>query len=182
MLKKIVVAHDKSFELFISEQELQARTLDIGAQIRKKYQDKRPLFIGVLNGAFMFAADLIRACGDMESEIIFVKLSSYEGTASSGKVISVIGVGAEVVKNRDVIIIEDIVDTGKTMVDFMKTIESYEPTSVAVATLFLKPEALQHEVKTDYVGFSIPNKFIIGYGLDYDGLGRNLPEIYQLMS
>lgn len=175
------MAHDKSFELFISEQEIQAKLFSIGSDIREKYKDSRPLFIGVLNGAFMFAADLIRACGDLDCEIIFVKLSSYEGMASSGKVISVIGVNADVVRDRDVIIIEDIVDTGKTMTDFMATLQTYQPKSVALATMFLKPDALEHPVKTDYVGFSIPNKFIIGYGLDYDGLGRNLSEVFQLM-
>ena len=180
-MKKTVVAHDKSFELFISEQEIQARLLAIGNEIHEKYQDKQPLFIGVLNGAFIFAADLIRACGDLDCEIIFVKLSSYQGMSSSGKVISVIGVEPNVVKDRDIIIIEDIVDTGKTMNDFVAALKSYEPKSIALATMFLKPDALEHEVKVDYVGFSIPNKFILGYGLDYDGLGRNLSEVYQLV-
>jgi hypoxanthine phosphoribosyltransferase len=179
-MKKIVYAHDKAFELFISEQEIQTRLLAIGNEIKEKYADSRPLFIGVLNGAFIFAADLIRACGDFDCEIIFVKLSSYSGLSSSGKVISVIGVEPNIVKDRDVIIIEDIVDTGKTMNDFMATLKSYAPKSIALATMFLKPDALEYDIPVDYVGFSIPNKFILGYGLDYDGLGRNLSEVYQL--
>ncbi len=171
---------DKDFELFLTEKELHTRIDAIGEKLVTQYQSKKPLFIGVLNGAFMFAADLIRACGTMDCEIIFVKLSSYVGMESSGKVISVIGVSADIVKDREIIIIEDIVDTGKTMSDFMATIATYQPKSMALVTMFFKPEALQHEVKIDHIGFSIPDKFIVGYGLDYDGLGRNLSSVYQL--
>jgi hypoxanthine phosphoribosyltransferase len=179
LLKESIAIHDKFFKRFISQKEIEERVEAIGKKINADYEGQNPLFIGVLNGAFIFAADLVRATA-LQSEIIFVKLSSYEGLQSSGKVINVIGVTAEVVKDRPIIIIEDIVDTGRTMTDFIATLQSYQPKSIALATMFLKPDALQHDVKTDYVGFSIPDKFIVGYGLDYDGYGRNLTSIYQL--
>jgi hypoxanthine phosphoribosyltransferase len=178
----MITVKDLSFVPFISKEEIAEKIAELGTAIQAEYVDQEPLFIGVLNGAFLFAADLLRACGDMPCEIFFVKLSSYEGMASTGKVISVIGVKPEIVKDRAVIILEDIVDTGKTMTDFMQTIASYQPKSMALVTLFHKPDALQYEVKIDHIGFSIPDKFIVGYGLDYDGFGRNLSDVYQLAS
>lgn len=179
-MRKIVTLHDKTFQLFIRDEDIQQRVGELGSALRMRYNEKRPLFISILNGAFIFAADLVRSY-DEECEIMFVRLASYDGISSTGEVITILGLDPEKVKNRDVIIVEDIIDSGKTLADFMKTLQSYEPASVAIVSCFLKPDALEHEVKADYVGFKIPTKFIVGYGLDYDGLGRNLGSVYQLM-
>lgn len=178
-MKTTIQLHDKQFKPYISEAQIQVRVLELGAQISADYKDKCPLFLGVLNGAFMFAADLMRAC-DVNGEIVFVKLSSYEGMQSLGKLITVIGVEKSVVQDRDVIIVEDILDTGKTLHDFMHTLRNFSPRSLAIATFLQKPDALQHDVVADYVGFKIPNAFVVGYGLDYDGLGRGLSDLYQV--
>ncbi len=175
----MIAVHDLTFVPLISETVIQERVETLAMQLTERYQDKKPLFLVLLNGAFIFAADLVRACA-MQAEIVFVKLSSYEGMQSSGKVITVIGVEEHVVQGREVIIVEDIVDSGKTMHDFLQTIQGYSPISISIVTLLLKPSALQYDVPTDYVGFAIEDKFVIGYGLDYNGLGRNLKEIYQL--
>lgn len=148
-------------------------------EISADYKDKRPLFIAILNGAFIFAADLFRKL-DIEAEICFIKLASYKGVKSSGKVITAIGLDVETY-GRDVIIIEDIVDTGKTLSQFLPQLVHSQPASLKIATLLHKPEATVHPLKIDYLGFTIPNKFVLGYGLDYDGLGRNIREIYQLI-
>jgi hypoxanthine phosphoribosyltransferase len=178
-MKTKMQLHDKQFKPYISETEIQARIHELGVQIGADYKGKSPLFLGVLNGAFMFAADLMRAC-DVNGEIVFVKLSSYEGMQSLGKLVTVIGVEKSVVQDRDVIIIEDILDTGKTLHDFMQTLRDFSPRSLAIATFLQKPDALQYDVVADYVGFNIPNAFVVGYGLDYDGLGRGLSDLYQL--
>ena len=140
---------------------------------------KKPIFLCVLNGAFVFAADLVRqfsaAC-----DISFIKLSSYEGLQSSGKIANLLGLDIDL-NDRHLIIVEDIIDTGNTMYWFLQELKHYQPASVALATLLVKPEALQHNFPIPYTGFEIPNKFVIGYGLDYEGEGRNLPAIYQLV-
>lgn len=176
-MKNSITAHDLSFEPFISEAAITARVKFLGSKIREQYQGQRPLFVGVLNGAFVFAADLVRASG-IECEVAFVRLASYEGTASSGKVATVLGLDFEV-KNRHIIVVEDIVDSGRTLHFFFEELQKLEPASVALAALLYKPEALQFPVKINYLGFEIPNKFVVGYGLDYNGLCRNLPSIYQ---
>jgi len=173
-----VKAHDLSFELMISEKEIQAKVETMGKTLKEKYQGKNPIFLGVLNGSFVFTADLVRAFGD-DCEVSFIKLSSYSGLESTGKVATVIGLTTDV-ENRHIIVIEDIIDTGKTMHDFLPTLKKMNPASVAFATFLLKPDAIKYDFPIEYIGYKIPNKFVIGYGLDYNEQGRNLRGIYQL--
>jgi len=175
----MVSIHDKTFGPFISRQEIDARVAALGAQISADYAGKRPLIIAILNGSFIFAADLFRAL-TIEAEISFIKLASYKGTSSTGHVVTAIGM-EEKLNGRHVIILEDIIDTGKTLHSFLPEILHRGPESLKIATFLSKPDALTHEVRADYVGFEIPNNFVVGYGLDYDGLGRNLPELYTLV-
>ncbi len=177
-MKKVTV-HDKDFEVYLDRETIWKRVQSIGAQIDKDYEGQDPLFIGVLNGAFIFAADLFRVL-NINAEISFVKLASYEGTSSTGEVVTAIGL-KEDVKDRHVIVVEDIVDTGKTLSKFIPQVLEQSPASLKIATFLTKPEALKHNVKADYVGFEIPNKFVVGYGLDYNGQGRNLTDLYQLV-
>jgi len=177
-MKKTIDLHDLTFEPFIESPEIARRVEEMGHQISEKYTGQRPLFLSVLNGAFVFAADLLRAC-DLECELAFVRLASYEGTGSSGNVKTVLGLDIPI-KGRPVIVVEDIVDSGRTLHHFMAYLQKMKPASIALATLLHKPSALKFPVKIDYLGFEIPDKFVVGYGLDYDGLGRNLKDIYQL--
>lgn len=170
--------HDKSFETYLSEQEIQEKIKTIAEQINRDYEGRQPLFIAILNGSFMFAADLFKHL-TIDAEICFIKLASYRGMKSSGNVITAIGLDQDLF-GRDVIIVEDIVDTGKTLNEFLPKLDHQQPKSLKIVALLHKPEATQFQLKIDYLGFSIPNKFVVGYGLDYDGLGRNLKEIYQL--
>lgn len=178
MTKTTVKAHDLQFQLYLSAEKIQERVKELGMELFEKFHDKKPVFISILNGGFIFTADLTRAC-DIHCEISFIKLSSYQDTSSTGKVVELIGLDTDV-EGRDVIIVEDIVDTGETMVQFLKELEKSKPASVTIVSILVKPEALQGRVKVDHVGFNIPNKFVIGYGLDYNGVGRNLKAIYQL--
>lgn len=173
-----IQVHDKKFVPYLSAAEIAAKIKELAAQISVDYEGKRPLFIAVLNGSFLFAADLFRHL-DIEAEISFIKLASYKGTTSSGNVITAIGL-EESLHDRHVILLEDIIDTGKTLHEFLPQLQHQGPASVRIAALLTKPEALKYPVHADYAGFAIPNKFVVGYGLDYDGLGRNIPEIYQL--
>mgnify|MGYP000965292779 CR=1 FL=1 len=170
--------HDKEFEPYITEREIQDRVKAIAEEINRDYSGKRPLFIAILNGSFMFAADLFKSV-KIEAEICFIKLASYKGTKSSGHIITAIGLDTDII-GRDVIIVEDIVDTGKTLSEFLPQLYHQQPASLKIAALLHKPEATEYPVKIDYLGFSIPNKFVLGYGLDYDGLGRNLRELFKL--
>jgi hypoxanthine phosphoribosyltransferase len=170
--------HDKSFDIYLSEAEIQKKVREIADQLSRDYKDKRPLFIAILNGSFMFAADLFKYL-NIEAEICFIKLASYRGMKSSGTVTTAIGLDQDLF-GRDVIILEDIVDTGKTLHEFLPKLDHQQPKSLKIASLLHKPEALKFQLKIDYLGFSIPDKFVVGYGLDYDGLGRNLKEIFQL--
>ncbi len=170
--------HDLHFKPFISEEEIKERIEVIGKDISKQFEGKNPLFIAILNGAFVFAADLVRAA-KIQSEIIFIRIASYHGTQSSGEVKTVFGLDKDI-KDRHVIIIEDIVDSGKTMHYFLNDLKEKAPASITLATLLIKPGALQFPIEPDYIGFEIPTKFVVGYGLDYDGLGRNFKSIYQL--
>jgi len=170
--------HDKYFVPYIPEAELMQRIKDLAAQIDEDYRNKKPLFIAILNGSFMFAADMFKQI-TIESEICFIKLASYKGTKSTGQVITAIGLDTDIV-GRHVIVLEDIIDTGKTMSEFLPQLHNQQPASLKVATLLHKPEATTFPINIDYLGFSVPNKFLLGYGLDYDGLGRNIKEIYQL--
>lgn len=172
--------HDKTFVPFISKDKIAVRIAELAKQINNDYAGKNPLLIGILNGSFIFTADLFRQL-TIDAEISFIKLASYKGTSSTGNVITAIGM-EENLNNRHVIIVEDIIDTGKTLASFLPEIHLRQPASVKIATFLSKPEALQHEVKADYIAFEVENKFVLGYGLDYDGLGRNLPELYILQS
>ncbi len=152
----------------------------IAKKIDQDYAGKKPLFIAILNGAFMFASDLFKKIS-IESEISFIKLASYKGTKSSGQVITAIGLDHRSAWGGMVVIVEDIVDTGKTLSEFLPQLEHQQPASLKIAALLHKPEATVYPITVNYLGFSVPNKFLLGYGLDYDGLGRNIPSIYQLV-
>jgi hypoxanthine phosphoribosyltransferase len=169
---------DKEFIVMLSAEEIQSRVREIASEINLQYKGKQPLFLGVLNGAFLFMADLFKNI-DLQCEITFIKVTSYVGTASSGNVKNLIGLN-ENISGRDIIVVEDIVDTGDTMKYLLDELKSKNPASVKLATILFKPEALRQDVKPDYVGFEIPPAFVVGYGLDYDGLGRNLNDIYVL--
>lgn len=173
-----IKVHDKYFTPYMTEATVLARVQELAKQIDTDYKDKRPLFIAILNGAFMFASDMFKQL-TIDAEICFIKLASYKGTKSSGQVITAIGLDTDII-NRHVIIIEDIIDTGKTMNVFLPQLYHQNPASLKIAALLHKPEATEYPITIDYLGFSVPNKFLLGYGLDYDGLGRNLKEIYQL--
>jgi hypoxanthine phosphoribosyltransferase len=175
----MITVLDKQFIPYKTAQEIEARVAELGKQISEDYADKQPLFMGILNGAFMFASDLYKHI-TAPSEISFVKLASYKGTTSTGTVTNMIGLDRDL-HNRHLIIVEDIVDTGKTMAEFLITLQHLQPASIAIATFLSKPEAHQHPIDLKYIGFEIPNRFVVGYGLDYDGFGRNLPELYQLI-
>lgn len=174
-----IKVHDKEFEPYISAEKINLEVSRVANQINNDYENKKPLFIAILNGAFIFASDLFKKI-TIEAEICFIKLASYKGTKSTGHVITSIGLDIDL-KDRHIIILEDIVDTGNTLHQFLPQLYNQQPSSLKIAALLIKPEALAHPVTVDYFGFSVPNKFLLGYGLDYDGLGRNLPEIYQLM-
>lgn len=169
---------DKEFEIFLENDNLNKRIRLLGIQINLDYEGKCPLFIGVLNGSFLFMADLIKEI-DVPCEVAFMRVASYEGTSSSGKVKELIGLPDDI-QGRDIIIVEDIVDTGLTINHIIKTLKEKNPASVKVSSLLVKPSALQYDVEElAYVGFEIPNEFVVGYGLDYNGLGRNLNDIYR---
>ena len=169
---------DKEFVPYLSEKEIQEKITALAEQLNKDYAGKRPIFLSILNGSFLFTADLFKQI-TIEAEVCFIKLASYKGMSSSGNVITAIGLEANV-SGRDIIIIEDIIDTGKTLHHYLPQLLSSSPASVKVAVLLNKKEALQFPVQVDYTCFEIPNKFVVGYGLDYDGLGRNSKDIYQL--
>jgi hypoxanthine phosphoribosyltransferase len=174
-----IKVHDKEFVSYLSSDEIAEQVKRVASEINRDYEGKKPLFIAILNGAFIFAADIFKQI-DLEAEICFIKLASYKGVKSTGKVITAIGLDVDLY-NREVIIVEDIVDTGKTLAQFLPQLEHHHPASLKIASLLHKPDAMIHPIKIDYLGFTIPNKFVIGYGLDYDGLGRNIKEIYQLI-
>lgn len=176
---KDIEIKDLSFTPFILRDDIKNRIQELAIYINDSYENKCPIFVSVLNGSFMFTSDLIKQI-DIQSEINFIKLSSYDGTSSSGKVKESLGFG-KWVTDRHIIIIEDIIDSGKTMKYILDTIEQFDPASVEIVTLFLKKECLDYDIEPKYVGFNIPNKFIVGYGLDYDGFGRNYEDVYQLI-
>jgi hypoxanthine phosphoribosyltransferase len=175
----LIRVHDKEFEPYLTASQIKEALQRMANQLNNDYKGKKPLFIAVLNGSFMFASDIFKEIS-IDAEICFIKLASYKGTKSSGQVITAIGLDTEIY-DRHVVILEDIVDTGKTLNEFLPQLEHQQPASMKIAALLHKPEAMVYPIKIDYLGFSIPNKFVIGYGLDYDGLGRNIGEIYQLI-
>ena len=169
---------ERVFEKYLNRDTIKARIQELGKEISLDYHDKYPLFVIVLNGAFMFAADLLRATA-LECELQFVKLSSYHGVESTGTVKQIIGL-SDNIKGRHVVIVEDIVDSGRTITRMISDLQERQPASISVATLLLKPDCLKFELESTYVGFEIPDAFVIGYGLDLDGRARNLCDIYQL--
>lgn len=175
----LIKVHDKTFETYLSEETIQKRVQQLAAAINKDYAGRRPMFVAILNGSFMFASDLFKHL-KIEAELCFIKLASYKGLKSSGNVVTSIGLEDDIF-NKEIVIVEDIVDTGKTLHNFLPKLEHQQPKSLRIATLLHKSEATEFPLKLDYIGFDIPNKFVVGYGLDYDGLGRNLKEIYQLV-
>lgn len=172
--------HDLRFTPLFSEETVQNRVREIGEALSGRFAGQNPLFISILSGAFVFASDLIRAF-DGDCEIGFVKLASYQGTQSSGAIQTVMGLEKDVA-GRHVIVVEDIVDTGRTLHYFLELMREKQPASICSVAFLRKPEAAAFPVQVDYVGFDIDDKFVVGYGLDYDNLGRNLPGVYQLLT
>ncbi|UZD40309.1 adenylate kinase [Capnocytophaga ochracea] len=175
---ELIKLHDKTFEPYVSAEELNQINERMASEVYQDLQESRPIFIAILNGSFMFAADFLRHYKG-ECEISFVKMASYKGTQSTGKIHQLIGLSTPV-EGRDVVILEDIIDTGNTLEEIYRIFEDKKVNSFRVATLFFKPDAYKKDLKIDYVGKPIPNRFIVGYGLDFDEIARNLPQVYQL--
>lgn len=169
---------DKEFQILISSDQIEKRVKEIAEQINEDYRDKDPIFLAILNGSFMFASDLMKEI-NIPSRISFIKVASYYHTASTGEVKKLIGLHEDITQ-RNIIIVEDIVDTGFTLEKTLEEVGTANPSSIEVATVLLKPGALKREVDLKYVGFEISNEFVVGYGLDYDGYGRNASSIYQI--
>jgi hypoxanthine phosphoribosyltransferase len=178
---KQVNIHDKTFELYIPYEKIRSVIEVMAEKMNTDFAEKDPLFVCILNGSFMFAAELFKRIDLMKAQITFVKLASYHGDKTSGEVKQLIGFN-ENVAGRTVVVLEDIVDTGITLDNILEQLKLLKPAEIKVATLLLKPDALQKEVQLDYIGLKIPNDFIVGYGLDYNGLGRNLIDIYSVVN
>jgi hypoxanthine phosphoribosyltransferase len=173
-----VQIEEKDFEILLENDQINKRTRLIGIQLNVDYETRCPIIIGVLNGSFMFMADLLREI-DVACEIAFIRVSSYKGTATTGEVKEAFGL-PDNLHNRDIILVEDIVDTGRTLKYILEKVQAQQPASVKVCSLLFKPSALLEPIpELEYVGFEIPNEFVVGYGLDYNGLGRNLKDIYR---
>ena len=179
MESRIVQVHDRYFKPFISEEAIQKEVSRLAREMNHDLAGKDPIFLGILNGAFMFASDLYKQLS-FPCQITFLKLASYSGTESTGSVKQLIGINRDL-KDRVVVVLEDIVDTGVTLETIIRQLRGYGPQGLLVSTVLHKPDATIKAVKLDYVGMEIPNDFIVGYGLDYDGYGRNFREIYQLL-
>ncbi|MBI5542038.1 MAG: hypoxanthine phosphoribosyltransferase [Bacteroidia bacterium] len=177
-MKKIKIL-DKEFEVSIKENEIQSAVSKIAVQLNNDLKDKEVIFIGILNGSFMFASDLFKQI-TLDCRITFVKVASYQGTISTGTVKSLIGIN-ENIKGKVVVVLEDIIDSGETLENIICQLKGYEPEQILIATFLFKPKAFKKDYKINYIAIEIPNDFIVGYGLDYDGFGRNLPEIYTLV-
>ena len=169
---------DKEFVPYLVEKEIQEKITALAVQLNKDYAGKKPIFLSILNGSFLFAAELMKSVS-IDCEITFLRVSSYHSTTSTGKITEVLGL-KEDITDRDVIILEDIIDTGLTMAKIQEQLLGKNPKSLKVASLFQKPEALKTPIDIAYLGFELENRFVLGYGLDYDGLGRNLPDLYVL--
>lgn len=175
---KTIQIKDKKFALSIDAQSIQKEVTRVANEINHDLKDESPIFISVLNGSFMFTADLMKQI-DIQSKVTFVKLASYEGVSSTGVIKEVVGL-SEDIQGKTVVIVEDIVDTGLTMQRLLETLGTRNPKAIHIATLLVKPDKLQVELDIKYCAMRIPNDFIVGYGLDYDGYGRNYPDIYTL--
>ncbi len=173
-----IKVNDKYFVKYIDSENVRKIVGNIAASIYKDFADEKPLFLCVLNGSFMFSADLMKVYKGI-CEISFIRLSSYKGIQTTGEVKTLIGLTDDI-KGRTVIILEDIIDSGITVKHLLKDLKKYKPAHLKVATLLFKPEAVRTNIKPDYIGLEIPRNFIVGYGLDYDGLGRNLADIYKI--
>jgi len=169
---------DKTFEVFIGREEIQKRVDSLAEQINADFNGEEVIFIAVLNGSFMFASDIMK-CISLQSEISFIKMSSYQGTESTGRVDELIGLNNNL-KGKNVVILEDIIDTGITIDKIISLMDDQHPKLVKICSLLYKPDAFKGQHKPDYIGFSIPNAFVVGYGLDYNEKGRNLDAIYQI--
>ncbi len=177
-IMQTIQLHDKKFKTYITSDKILEAVKVVAQKISTDLENKKPLFLVVLNGSFMFASDLLREVNIL-SEISFIKVASYHGTSSSGSVTELIGLSEEI-KGRNVVIIEDIVDTGVTLEKLVAVLEKKGVNDIKVASFLMKPDSYKKDIKVDYVGMEIPNDFVVGYGLDYDGLGRNLKDIYVL--
>lgn len=176
---KEIKLKDKTFRISMREEDIVARIKIVAEKINNDYAGCCPVFLPVLNGSFMFASDLMKMI-NLECEISFVKMSSYQGTQSTGEVKEVIGINGDI-SGRHIIIVEDIVESGKTMVEMIKTLKERHPASIKVCSLFFKPAKLIADIKVDYPAIIIPDDFIVGYGLDYNQLGRNLKDLYTIV-
>jgi hypoxanthine phosphoribosyltransferase len=178
---KRVKLYDKEFEIAIRHDQIQTAIGVVAQRIREDMKDEPvPVFLSILNGAFMFTADLLKQM-DFNCEVSFVKLASYSGDTSTGKVQELLGLNTDI-SGRTVVIVEDIVDTGQTLVELIEVLKKHHPKQIKIATFLLKPDAYHKDIPIDYVGMRIPNDFIVGYGLDYDQLGRNLRNIYKIVN
>jgi hypoxanthine phosphoribosyltransferase len=175
-MSKTIRLHDKQFVPFMDASKIAAAINSLGEKLNQDYKGKNPLFIGVLNGSFLFVSDLVREY-EGDCEVSFIKMASYEGTSTTGVVTELIGL-KEDVRDRHVIILEDIVDTGNTLEKIHAELSKQKPASLEIATLLFKPNAYQKDIPVNYVALEVGNEFLVGYGLDYDGLGRNLKDIY----
>jgi hypoxanthine phosphoribosyltransferase len=178
IVKEVITIKDKAFEMFIEQEVIEQGIKRIASQMNADLVGKNPIFVAVLNGAFMFAGELMKEV-TIPSEITFVRLASYHGTTTTNNVKEVLGLN-ESIEGRSVVIVEDIVDSGNTMVSLLEQMKTHRPGDVRIATLLFKPAALRQKLHLDYVALEIPNDFIVGYGLDYDGYGRNLKDIYKM--
>lgn len=171
-----IVIHNKDFEIYLSEDQLQTKVRELAEIINKDFKDDNPVIIAVLNGSFVFAADFVRNL-NIPHTIEFIKVSSYTGTTSSGNIKNLIGLNTDI-KGKKVILLEDIVDTGLTIQAVIESIQLLQPANIDVCSLLFKPQMLKTNIKINYVGYHLPNKFVVGYGLDFNGYGRNLRHLY----
>lgn len=174
----IIKLHNKYFKSYISEEQIQIAIKSLVKQVYADCKDETPIFLGILNGCFMFVADFVREYNG-DCEVSFVKLASYQGTASTGKIKQLVGINEDL-EGRTVVILEDIIDTGNTLQEIYAIFKDKKLKELKIATLFFKPDVFKKELHINYIGIPIPDKFIVGYGLDYDGIGRNFADIYQL--
>lgn len=176
-MKKLIL-NNKKFELYINHKQIENEVKRIAFEITRDLSEKKPLFICLLNGSFLFAADLLRKL-EFVCNVSFVKLSSYVGNQSSGNVKQIIGLN-ETIEGRTVVVVDDIIDTGTTLSHFLKLLTEQKPSEIKIAAMFSKPDAFRHSLKINYLGMTLENKFVVGYGLDFDGLGRNYKDLYKL--